>query len=219
MRPELIIFDCDGVLIDSEGVASRVVAENLSALGWKMTADEAQKLFLGMSIIDMQPMIEARLGRALPPRWRDGLARALIDALSDVKLISGARPMLERVEALGIAWRVASNSSEAEMNVKFGATGLLDLTRGLTYSAGADGRRPKPAPDVYLDAAAQAGVAPGHCLVVEDSALGVRGAVAAGMVCFGFAPHGDDAVLLQAGAKRVLRDLDDIFGLIEGVLA
>jgi HAD superfamily hydrolase (TIGR01509 family) len=223
MRPELIIFDCDGVLIDSEGVASRVVAENLSALGWRMTADEAQKLFLGMSIYDMEPMIEARMGVRLPGGWKDGLAGELSVALArEARLIPGAREMLERVNLLGIDWRVASNSSHAEMAVKFGRTGFLALTDGRIHAAAdlrARGGRPKPAPDVFLDAAARAGVAPGRCLVVEDSALGVTGAVAAGMVCFGYAPHDDGAALLQAGAKLVLRELDEIFGLIEGVFA
>lgn len=222
MRPELIIFDCDGVLIDSEGVASRVVAGNLSRLGWSMTAGEAQRLFLGMSILDMKPMIEARLGRGLPSGWSGGLAAELVAALTDVKLIPGARGMLEQVNGLGIAWRVASNSSDEEMAVKFGATRLLDLTRGRTHAAAsvvARGGRPKPAPDVYLAAAASAEVAPGACLVVEDSTLGVRGAVAAGMVCYGFAPHGDGADLITAGARLVLRRLDELFQLIEGVFA
>ena len=82
MRPELIIFDCDGVLIDSEGVASRVVAANLSRIGWAMDADAAMRMFMGMSIVEMQPLIEGRLRRALPDGWRDGLAAELADALS-----------------------------------------------------------------------------------------------------------------------------------------
>ena len=218
MPPELIIFDCDGVLIDSEGVASAVVAADLSALGWAMNPAEALEIFMGMSIVDMQPMIEARLGRAVPAGWRNQLAAALLVALgTQSKLIPGAREMLECVNGLGMNWRVASNSSQEEMAVKFARTGLDDLTAGRTHAAGdviARGGRPKPAPDVFLAAAESAGVAPACCVVLEDSALGVTGAVAAGMTCYGFAPHGGGEKLLAAGARLVLRELGEIFGVL-----
>jgi HAD superfamily hydrolase (TIGR01509 family) len=217
MRPELIIFDCDGVLIDSEGIASALIAQEMTALGWAMDVDEAQRVFLGMSIIDMEPLIEARLGWRLPAGWRDKIADELLVVLrAGAKLIPGAREMLEQVNALGIEWRVASNSSDEEMAVKFARTGISDLTAGRAHAAAsvvALGGRPKPAPDIFLAAAASAGVKPAHCLVVEDSALGVTGAVAAGMVCYGFAPHGG-ASLLEAGAAGVLRELNDLFEVL-----
>jgi HAD superfamily hydrolase (TIGR01509 family) len=214
MRPELIIFDCDGVLIDSEFVASRVVAANLSALGWEMDAAAAMRMFLGMSILEMEPIIEGRLRRRLPDGWRDGLARELVSALAaEAEVIPGAREVLERVNGMGIAWRVASNSSDEEMAVKFGRTGLADLTSGLTFAAMRVGR-PKPAPDVFVAAARDAGVAVSGCLVLEDSVLGVEGAVAAGMVCYGFDRHGDGAHLRAAGAAGVLHSLDELFGVI-----
>jgi HAD superfamily hydrolase (TIGR01509 family) len=218
MPPELIIFDCDGVLIDSEGLASAVVAEDLTALGWKMSPAVAQEIFLGMSIMDMEPMIAARLGHALSPAWRDELAAKLLVALSEgAKRIPGAREMLEGVNRLGIPWRVASNSSDEEMAVKFARTGLSDLTEGRAHAAAsviAKGGRPKPAPDIFLAAAASTGAPPEACLVLEDSPLGVTGAVAAGMTCYGFAPHGDGAALLAAGAAGVLRELHEIFGVL-----
>jgi HAD superfamily hydrolase (TIGR01509 family) len=218
MRPELIIFDCDGVLIDSEGLASAVVAADLTALGWEMTPAEAMEIFLGMSIMDMEPMIAARLGHALSPSWRDELAAKLLVALgSGAKLIPGAREMLEGVNRLGIPWRVASNSSDEEMAVKFARTGLSDLTAGRAHAAAsviAKGGRPKPAPDIFLAAAASAGTPPRDCLVLEDSPLGVTGAVAAGMTCYGFAPHGSGEALREAGATGVLRDLQEIFGVL-----
>ena len=213
MPPELIIFDCDGVLIDSEGVAAAVTARELTRLGWEMDARE------GMSIHDMQPIIEARLGRTLPAEWRSELADQYRDALAEqARIIPGAREMLRRVNALGIPWRVASNSSQEEMDVKFARTGLDDLTAGLTHPAAsviARGGRPKPAPDIFLAAAAAAGVPPADCLVLEDSPLGVTGAVAAGMRTYGFDPHGDGAALRAAGATAVLRRLDELFGVLE----
>ncbi len=215
--PELIIFDCDGVLIDSEGVAASLIARELTALGWEMTMQGSMDLFLGMSITDMQPIIETRLGRKLPQNWRPELAQKLVLALGEeAKLIPGAREMLERVTAMGIPWRVASNSSDQEMAVKFARTGLSAMMEGKTHSAAsviAKGGRPKPAPDVFLAAAAAEKIPPKSCLVLEDSALGVTGAVAAGMTCYGFAPHGDGAHLLAAGAKAILRDLQDLFGV------
>jgi HAD superfamily hydrolase (TIGR01509 family) len=133
--------------------------------------------------------------------------------LQEAELVPGAREMLERVNRLGIPWRVASNSSDEEMAVKFRRTGLEDLTAGLTFAAMRVGR-PKPAPDVYLAAAADAGAAPARCLVLEDSKLGVEGAVAAGMVCYGYAAHDDGAHLLAAGATGVLGKLDELFGVL-----
>ena len=219
MRPELVIFDCDGVLIDSETIASRVVARNLTALGWEMTTEQAMANFLGMSIMDMEPMIERRLQRKLPVDWRPRLAADLLDALgNEVTLISHAREILQQVNAMGIPWRVASNSSDEEMTVKFAHTGLSDLTAGLTHSATSQvqqGVRPKPAPDVYLNAAAAAAIAPAGCLVLEDSRLGVTGAVAAGMTCYGFARHDDGADLTAAGAAKIIHSLEEFLAELE----
>jgi len=213
MRPELVIFDCDGVLIDSEGVASVVTAQNISALGWKMTPQEALGRFLGMSIVDIQPLVEAEIGAQVPVGWRAGLARELVAALGrDSRLIPGARDVLLGLNALGIEWRVASNSSQEEMAIKFEKTGLAALTAGRRFAA-ADAGRPKPAPDVFL--AAAGAVPPSRCVVVEDSPLGVTGAVAAGMMVYGFAPHGDGAALLAAGAAGLLRALNDLFEVLK----
>lgn len=222
MRPALIIFDCDGVLIESETIASRVVARNLSELGWPMSTAEAMSNFLGMSIVEMVPVIEARLGRPLPAGWREEIAAALVRALArEATPIPHARETLAQMNRWGVAWRVASNSSDEEMAVKFARTGLTDLTEGKAYSGTSLGRigvRPKPAPDVFLHAAYAAAVMPGACLVLEDSPLGVSGAVAAGMRCIGFAPHGDGSALLAAGAARLVRALPEFVTEIEVAL-
>lgn len=218
MRPDLIIFDCDGVLVDSEKVASEVIAKELTGLGWHMTPAESYKQFLGMNITDMQPMIEAHLGHHLPPDWPKQLAAIMIAAMkTKTVLIPGADEVLKKVTEMGFDWRIASNSSDAEMAVKFACTGLTDIVKGRYISAGSvieKGGKPKPAPDVYLQAARDAGVMPQNCLVVEDSPLGARAAVAAGMVCYGLNPHGDDAALKAEGAKGVFRRLDEIYGVI-----
>lgn len=218
MRPDLIIFDCDGVLVDSEATANKVIAQDLTSLGWQMTPEESFKRFLGMNISDMQPMIEAHLGRILPASWPKELAARVIEAMkTGTYLMPGADEVLKKVTEMGLDWRIASNSSDAEMDVKFACTGLTALVKGRYISAGrviAKGGKPKPAPDIYLEAAREAGVVPARCLVVEDSPLGARAAVAAGMVCYGLDPHGDGVALKAEGVKGIFHRLDEIFGVI-----
>ncbi len=217
----LVIFDCDGVLIDSEGIASRLVARELTALGWALTAEQAQARFLGMTLTDMIPAIESRTGRALPEGWTDRLARLLVAAMTEEAApMPGAVALLEATSALGLPWRIASNSSHPEMVAKFSRAGIMAMVAGRVHSAHDVGRG-KPAPDVYFAAAAAAGVAPDACLVVEDSVPGVRAAVAAGMECLGFAPAGGShaSALLEAGAMlfRQLEELPERFRQAMGV--
>jgi HAD superfamily hydrolase (TIGR01509 family) len=203
-RLALVIYDCDGVLIDSEPLTNRVVAALLTRQGWPITPSECHRRFLGMTFHDMQPLVEAELGRALGPAWVDGLVAEVTVALAnEVEPIPGARDALEATSALGLAWRVASNSSHIEMAAKFARTGLDALVAGRTHSAVdviALGGRGKPAPDLFLAAAAAEGVPPEACLVVEDSVAGITGARAAGMDCLGFSPNGDGSHLRTAGA-------------------
>ncbi len=196
----LVIFDCDGVLVDSEPVSSRVVAAELTAEGWPMTAEDSDRLFLGMTFTDMVPMIEAQLGRKLPDDWNRTLVRRLVETLSvEAEPIPGALETLAAVTALGLPWRVASNSSHEEMDAKFARIGLAQAVARRVHSH-LDVAQGKPAPDLFLAAAAAEGVAPGECIVVEDSVPGARGAAAAGMDCLGFAPNSDGAALRAAGA-------------------
>ncbi|HEY6434605.1 MAG TPA: HAD family phosphatase [Acetobacteraceae bacterium] len=196
----LVIFDCDGVLIDSEPVVNELVAAELTRLGWPTTADECYQRFLGLNLDDMVPLIEAGLRRPLPPNWPETMAARIVARLQrDVPMVAGAREALAAVTALGLPWRVASNSSHPEMAAKFGCNGLLPLVTGRLHSF-TDVPRGKPAPDLFLAAAAAERVPPAACLVIEDSVPGVRGAIAAGMRCLGYAPHGDGAALAAAGA-------------------
>lgn len=218
MKTELVIFDCDGVLIDSEKIANEVIAKELTKLGWKMTPEESVKKFLGMNITEMQPIIEAHLGHHLSKEWPKELANSVMNEMKTKSvLMPGAAEVLKKVTKDGFDWRIASNSSDAEMEVKFSCTGLTKIVKGRYVSASrviAKGGRAKPAPDVYLEAAKEAGVAPQNCVVVEDSPLGVRAAVAAGMTCYGLDPHGDGAALKAEGAKAIFHQLDEIFGVI-----
>ena len=216
-RPlELVIFDCDGVLIDSEALCNRIVAEILTADGWPMTAAECEHRFIGMSFYAMQPEIEARLGRSLGVDWVDRVVAVVTEAMiHEVEPVPGALQALETTSALGLKWRIASNSSHTEMAAKFGRAGWAGLVAGRVHSA-VDvivlGGAGKPAPDVYLAAAKAQAVPSAHCLVIEDSVAGVTAARAAGMDCLGLARHGEGADLRAAGAIpfRSMYDLPDL---------
>lgn len=216
-RLRLVIFDCDGVLVDSEPVSARVVAAELTALGWPTTPDEAHARFLGMTLTDMVPLIEQSLGRPVPFAWLEGLQQHLVEALSrQAEPVAGAVEALAAVSALGLPWRVASNSSHAEMRAKFHRLGLLSLVSGRTHSH-QDVPRGKPAPDLFLAAAAAEGVAAAECVVIEDSLPGVRAAAAACMDCLAYAPHSDGAVL-RAGGAVPFHSMFDVPALITAAL-
>lgn len=216
----MIIYDCDGVLVDSEPVANRVCAEEITTLGWVMTAEECHRKFLGMSLSDMRPVIEARLGRPIAPDWVPYLADRLVQALGqEAVLMDGAEAVLRATSALGLDWRIASNSGPEELAAKFTRTGLTGLVEGRFHSANeviVRGGRGKPSPDLFLAAAAASRIPPEACVVVEDSATGIHAAHAAGMTCLAFAPHGDNPVLaeLSVPSVRSLYDLPDLFGAV-----
>ena len=212
----LVIFDCDGVLVDSEGPSNRVVAEEITKLGWPMTEAESTALFVGRRLSDIPPVVEARLGRPVPEDWVEALRQGLIRSFTTLQSIPGAHEALRAVAALGLPLRVASNSSHEEMEVKFRHTGLAALVQGRQHSA-RDVPRGKPAPDVFLAAAAAEGVPPATCLVVEDSVPGVTAAVAAGMAVLGLDPHGDGAALRDAGA-RPIRSLADVPAILQAAM-
>ena len=212
MTLRLVIFDCDGVLIDSEGPSNRICAEEITKLGWPMTEAESIRRFVGYRLCDMPPVIEAHIGHPVPPGWVDHLRQQLIAAFETIQTIPGAREALEATIALGLPYRVASNSSHEEMDVKFGRTGLTHLVAGRQHSA-RDVARGKPAPDVFLAAAAAEGVPPADCLVIEDSLPGVRAAIAAGMQVVALDTEGDGAPLAALGAT-VIHTLHDLPALL-----
>jgi HAD superfamily hydrolase (TIGR01509 family) len=185
----LVIFDCDGVLIDSEPASRLVLAEEANNLGWAMTPDEAHR-FTGLTWSAIKPVFEATIGHDLPAAWPVMLQDRLIARMAaGVPAMKGARAVLEAIAAMGLPYRIASNSSHGEMAEKFGTTGLMELVAGRLHSA-RDVAAGKPAPDLFLAAAAAEGVPPSACLVVEDSPPGMAAAHAAGMRVVAFAPDG-----------------------------
>jgi HAD superfamily hydrolase (TIGR01509 family) len=200
----LVIFDCDGVLIDSEALCDHVVSADLTRQGWPLTPTDCHRLFLGLTFPDIQQAAEARLRRPLGSNWVDQVVRRVTDVMAaEAEPIPGAREALEATTALGLPFRIASNSSRPEMAAKFARAGLSALVENRIHSAYdliARGKRGKPDPDLFLEAAAAENVSPRACLVIEDSLAGVHAAVAAGMTCLGFSPETDGAHLRRAGA-------------------
>jgi HAD superfamily hydrolase (TIGR01509 family) len=213
VRLALAIFDCDGVIVDSEPVANRLTARRVTELGWPMTPAESDRNFLGMTLTDMLPVIEARTGRPVPPGWKQAMMDELVETLAqEATAIPGAIAALHAANALGLPWRVASNSSHEEMRAKFGRIEISSLVAGRVHSH-RDVARGKPAPDLFLAAAAAQGVLPAECVVIEDSVPGATAARAAGMDCLGYAPHGDGDALREVGAIpfRAMSELPGLF--------
>lgn len=204
MPLKLVIYDCDGVLIDSETLCDRVVSAELIRNGWALTPADCHRHFLGLTFPDIQQAAEAQLGRPLGADWIVRVVENVTAVMaSEATLIPGAREALEATTALGLPYRIASNSSHAEMDAKFGRTGLLPLVENRIHSAYdliARGKRGKPDPDLFLEAAADAGVPPFACVVIEDSVAGATAARAAGMRCLGYSPDNDGAPLRAVGA-------------------
>ena len=200
----LVIFDCDGVLIDSEALCDRVVSAELHRAGWTLSPQDCHRLFLGLTFPDTQLAAEVHLGTKLGSHWVEQLVQRVTEVMAtEAEPIEGARAALEATTALGLPFRIASNSSHVEMAAKFTRAGLSDLVAGRIHSAYdmiALGKQGKPAPDLFLAAAAAEGIPPAACVVIEDSLPGVQAAIAAGMTCLGFSPPTDGSHLRAAGA-------------------
>jgi HAD superfamily hydrolase (TIGR01509 family) len=215
MTPRAILFDCDGVLVDSEPAAFDLLAEDLASHGLSLPRAEMERIFIGGTIAGVH--IKARsLGARLPNGWVAEFYERLYARLAEgTPLVPGVLDLLDVLDAAGIPYAVGSNGTDRKMQVTLGQhPGLLDRFRGRLFSGQTLGA-PKPAPDLYLQAARALGQAPADCAVIEDSPTGARAAAAAGIPCFGFAPHDDGAALTAEGATlfRAMADLPRLMGL------
>lgn len=209
-RTDLVIFDCDGVLVDSEPPANRVLARAIRELGWEMTVDEVTRRFKGLSLADCVRIVEERLGAPVPA---DFLSRLNERTYAAFREELRAVPGVERVVAsLRVPRCVASSGSHEKMRLTLGLTGLLPYFDDHLFSA-TEVARGKPAPDLFLHAARAMGAPPNACVVVEDSLPGVQGAVAAGMRVLGFAREEEPSRLEAAGAVA-FRDMNELLPLI-----
>lgn len=204
-RPyDLVIFDCDGVLVDSERIANLVFASLLKEIGLDFTPAEMFETFVGNSMSRCVEIITERLGREPPADLLDryhALSRAAL--ARDLVPVPEVAALLDALDDANLLYAVASNGEHGKMETTLGATGLLTRFEGRRFSA-SDVGRPKPAPDLFLHAARCLGVLPARCVVVEDSPLGVRGGCAAGMTVIGFADLMPAERLRSAGASMVV---------------
>lgn len=208
---DLIIFDCDGVLVDSERITNEIFAQMLNELGVPATLEYMFEHFVGCSMAQCLALIAELLGHAPPPDFVDEYRRRTRLALeSRLTAIPGVEQALDRI---ALPYCVASNGDHAKMRMTLGITGLLPRFDGRLFSV-TEVARGKPAPDVFLHAAAQFGVAPDRCLVVEDTPTGVSAGVAAGMTVWGYSALTPARRLLDAGADRVFDEMTLLPALI-----
>lgn len=194
---ELVIFDCDGVLVDSEPIANRVLVDELRIAGLMIEESEAQAMFTGLSLARVLELAEARLGRGLPTEFLGRLqARTFAKFRSELRPIPGVRRLLG---ALEIPHCVASSGGQDKIRFTLGLTGLLECFEGRIFSA-TEVARGKPAPDLFLRAAEACGTDPASCAVIEDSLPGVLAGKAAGMTVFRYTPGDAGSSPSAAGA-------------------
>ena len=211
---DLVIFDCDGVLVDSEKLANEVLAKViLEETGLVFSTEEMYRTFVGRSRQQCMDALEGVLGSAPPPhfesRYNDDINQALLDS---VLAVNGIERVLESID---VPFCVASSGTHEKMRLTLGKTGLLKHFEGKINST-SDVERSKPHPDVYLHAARRMGVSnPGRCLVIEDSPTGIQGGVAAGMTVFGYAELMDAESLRAAGAHHIFDDMHALLADIE----
>ncbi|MEA3159812.1 MAG: hypothetical protein QOD95_1360 [Gammaproteobacteria bacterium] len=209
-RFDLVIFDCDGVLVDSELITNRIFAGMLNEMGIPVSLDDMFEQFVGRSMPQCLELTAGLLGRPVPdgflPEFQARTAAALKSELKAV-------PDIEEVLAtMGIPFCVASSGTHEKMHTTLGVTGLLPKFQGKMYSV-TEVAKSKPAPDVFLYAARQSGVDASACAVIEDTPTGVRAGVAAGMTVFGYCALTPQQRLIAAGAHytfECMRDLPEL---------
>ena len=215
--PSLVIFDCDGVLVDTEPVANRALARVLGECGYEVSYEECRRLFVGRTMEAVKAHVEASLGRALREDWPYHIRDETLKAFEQgIEPVAGAEDALRILAARGTPYCVASSGRFEKMRFTLGRTGLLPLVEDVLFSA-EEVAHGKPAPDLFLHAAARMGHAPEDCLVIEDSVPGVQAGIAAGMTVIGYA--GDpmtDAAALESEGAHVVSDMSALPDLLAG---
>ncbi|GAA2514391.1 HAD family hydrolase [Pilimelia columellifera] len=206
--PDLVIFDCDGVLVDSEPIVLGVLAERMRRLGATITDAECLRDFTGLTTSATAELIAARLGAPLPQKWLDDLTLAVDRALAErVQAVPGVTAVLDQ---LTTPYCVASNGRPEKVALTLAATGLACYFRGRVFTA-SQVLRGKPAPDLFLFAAETMGVSPERCVVIEDSESGVSAARAAGMRVLRYVANASDQGV--EGVFSRMADLPQRLGL------
>ena len=212
MKFEAVLFDCDGVLVDSEPITNGVLRDMLEERGWVLSSEECMRLFIGKAVKDEAALIEARTGQPVTDAWLHTFReRRNVGLERDLEAIPGVLAAVTQLHAhFGERMACASGADRFKVELQLNKCGLMPFFEGRIFS-GHEMPRSKPAPDVYLAAAAALGVDPRQCAVVEDTVTGVTAGVAAGAMVFGYSPpeagHDAPAALRQAGAAHIFTDM------------
>ena len=217
---QLIIFDCDGVLVDSERITNEVFARVLNeTCGFSLSLDDMLQTFVGHSTAQCMKIVEGMLGEKPPDELEQKFKNEINVALkSSVTAVNGIAKAISDISFASIAYCVASSGSYEKMHTTLGKTNLLQFFEGKLYST-SDVKLGKPFPDIYLYAAQSMGVSdPSKCLVIEDSPLGVKGGVAAGMTVFAYSELMDKNKLIKAGAHHTFDKMECLVSEIDQYL-
>lgn len=215
MKFDAVLFDCDGVLVDSERITNGVLREMLGELGWKLTPAECMRIFVGKAVKDEAALIEAHTGQPLTEDWLVRFReRRNVRLAEEVAPIHGAPEAVRELHAL-LQGRIAcaSGADRPKVEMQLLKCGMYDFFEGRIFS-GHDLPRSKPAPDVYLAAIEAVQVPPGRCVVIEDTITGVTAGIAAGATVWGYSPpeagHDTADALRRAGASFVFTRMQDL---------
>ena len=213
---ELVVFDCDGVLVDSERLANQVFAQILlEECGLKFSLKDMFENFVGRSMDQCWQLVTDMLGRSAPESLKQRYHHEIIAALAES--VEPVRNIETVLNGLSVPFCVASSGSYKKMQTTLGKTGLIKYFEGKLFST-SEVRHGKPHPDIFLFAANAMGYPPDECLVIEDSPPGVTGAKAAGMTVLGYAELMNPERLKEAGADWVFDDMSKLLNMIEGGL-
>lgn len=221
MQFDAILFDCDGVLVDSETITNTVLCTMLNESGWPISADECMRTFIGRTVRSETARIEAHTGRPLTDEWMAAFYERRNDQLrAHLVAIDGALASVQAVhEQLQGRIAVASGADRFKVEMQLTQVGMAPYFTGRVFS-GHETPRSKPFPDVYLAAAAALGIAPERCLVIEDSVPGIQAGLAAGATVWGYCPDpvlfATPQMLQDAGVARIMRSMSELPGLLAG---
>jgi HAD superfamily hydrolase (TIGR01509 family) len=208
MRYEAVLFDCDGVLVDSEPIVNRVLRDMLAERGWRLSEAECMRIFVGKMVKDERARIERETGQPLTEDWLAAFRTRRNAALErELAIVANAREAVYAVhERLDARIACASGADRYKVELQLRKVGLHDYFAGRIFS-GHEMPRSKPHPDVYLAAAAALAAQPRRCAVVEDTLTGAAAGLAAGATVLAYVPHGDAEPFHRAGVAAVFSDM------------
>jgi HAD superfamily hydrolase (TIGR01509 family) len=215
VRFEAVLFDCDGVLVDSEPIVNRVLRNMLAERGWALSEAECMRIFLGKMVRDERARIERETGQPLTEEWLAAFRLQRNAALErELLVVQNAQQAVHAVhERLDARIACASGADRQKVELQLRKVGLHDYFAGRIFS-GHEMPRSKPHPDVYLAAASALRAAPGRCAVVEDSLVGATAGLAAGATVLAYVPRGDATPFERAGVAVVFRDMAQLPALL-----